>query len=450
MAALSKRGALNVEGYIGHIPVSLIEVVDDSDWIDLSFAENYTIRKDVLDIFRNAAATQFTENDLNWPHGFWGEARLLTALSSLFNTYFSPFEPVENVNVVLTAGAAGSLDSLAWSLCDPGQGILIPCPYHSGNIALFSSASTVSIARLGITGAFANFKLGAYEVFLNVHTGVVPIPVTVGSVDDVFGEGMIATLEKGLRNAPVPVKAVVVTNPHNPLGRCYSRKNLVELMQFCQCHNLHLISDEVFALSEHGCADLRQPRKFTSALAIDAAAHGCDASRVHVIWSMSKDLGATGARLGCVVTRSKDVRDSIALVSHISVSSLSILFARALLTSPQLHMIIQLNSSRLATAYERTRVFFEENSIEYLPCEVATFVLARLAPYSQTKEDEKAAVAFYQKAGILFFSAADYCMPPDFKGWMRVSFAVATERLDIAMDRLKAAYEIYIARGPLR
>lgn len=58
MAALSKRGALNVGGYIGHIPVSLIEVVDDSNWIDLSFAENYTIRKEVLDIFREAAATQ--------------------------------------------------------------------------------------------------------------------------------------------------------------------------------------------------------------------------------------------------------------------------------------------------------------------------------------------------------------------------------------------------------
>ncbi|KAI1749148.1 aminotransferase GliI-like protein [Xylaria castorea] len=422
MTALSKRGALNVGGYIGHIPVSLIEVVDDSNWIDLSFAENYTIRKDVLDVFRDAAATQTTEKDLNWPHGFWGEAGLLTALSSLFNTYFSTFGHVNNDNVVLTAGAAGSLDSLAWSLCDPGEGILIPCPYH----------------------------LGAYEVFLNVHTGVVPIPVSVGSLDDVFGEGMIPTLEKGLRDAPVPVKAVVVTNPHNPLGRCYSKKNLVDLMRFCQRHNLHFISDEVFALSEHGCADLRLPRKFTSALAIDAAAHGCDASRTHVIWSMSKDLGATGARLGCVVTRSREVRDSIALVSHTSVSSLSILFARALLTSPQLHTIIQLNSSRLAAAYERIRVFFEKNSIEYLPCEVTTFVLARLAPYSQTKEDEKAAVAFYQKAGILFFSAVDYCMPPAFKGWMRISFAVAPDRLGIAIDRLKAAYEIYIARGPSR
>ncbi|KAH8164037.1 hypothetical protein CIB48_g4208 [Xylaria polymorpha] len=403
MAALSKRGALNVGGYIGHIPVSLIEVVDDSNWIDLSFAENYTIRKEVLDIFREAAATQAIDQDLNWPHGFWGEARLLTALSSLFNTYFSPFEPVVNDNVVLTAGAAGSLDSLAWSVCDPGEGILIPCPYHSG----------------------------AYEVFLNVHTGIVPIPVSVSSLDDVFGEGMIPTLEKGLRDAPVPVKAVVVTNPHNPLGRCYSKKNLIELMQFCQRHNLHLISDEVFALSEHGCTDLRQPRKFTSALAIDAAAHGCDATRIHVIWSMSKDLGATGARLGCVVTRSKDVRDSIALVSHISVSSLSVLFARALLTSPQLHTIIQLNSSRLAAAYKRIRVFFEENSIEYLPCEVTTFVLAQLAPYSQTKEDEKAAVAFYQRP-------------------VSSSFQPLTTRLDVAMDRLKAAYKTYIDRGSLR
>ncbi|KAI0858312.1 aminotransferase GliI-like protein [Xylaria cubensis] len=419
MAELSKRGALNVEGYIRHIPVSLTELVDDSNWIDLSFAENYTIRKDVLDIFRDAVATRVTEKDLNWPHGFWGEEGLLTALSSLFNTYFSAFNHVNNDNLVLTAGAAGSLDSLAWSLCDPGEGILIPCPYHSG----------------------------AYEVFLNVHTGVVPIPVSVDSLDDVFGEGMIPTLERGLRGATVPVKAVVVTNPHNPLGRCYSKKNLIELMQFCQRNNLHFISDEVFALSEHGCTDLRLPRKFTSALAIDATAHGCDASRTHVIWSMSKDLGATGARLGCVVTRSKDVRDSIALVSHTSVSSLSILFARALLTSPQLHTIIQLNSSRLAAAYERIRVFFEENSVEYHPCEVTTFVLARLAPYSQTKEDEKAAVIFYQKAGILFFSAVDYCMPPTFKGWMRVSFAVAPERLDVAMNRLKAAYDIYLTRG---
>lgn len=140
-------------------------------------------------------------------------------------------------------------------------------------------------------------SLGAYEVFLSIHTGAVPVPVPVGSMDDIFGAGMIPTLEEGLRNAPVPIKAMVITNPHNPLGRCYSKENLILLMQFCQRHNLHLISDEVFALSEHGCSNLSKPRKFTSALAIDAAANGFDPTKVHVIWSVSKDLGATGARL---------------------------------------------------------------------------------------------------------------------------------------------------------
>ena len=138
---------------------------------------------------------------------------------------------------------------------------------------------------------------GAYEVFLSLHTNAVPVPVGIGSLDDVFGAGMVPTLERGLQEAGVPVRAVVLTNPHNPLGRCYSRQNLIDLMQFCQRHDLHLIADEVFALSEHGCEDLRQPRKFTSALAIDPAAQGCDAGRIHVVWSLSKDLGATGARI---------------------------------------------------------------------------------------------------------------------------------------------------------
>lgn len=60
MSALSKRGASNVATYIGHLPVSLIEVIDDSNWIDLSFAENYTIRQEVLEVFRDAAVNQVT------------------------------------------------------------------------------------------------------------------------------------------------------------------------------------------------------------------------------------------------------------------------------------------------------------------------------------------------------------------------------------------------------
>lgn len=146
-----------------------------------------------------------------------------------------------------------------------------------------------------------------------------------------------------------------------------------------------------------------------------------------------------------MVTRNKDVRDSIALVAHTSVSNLSILFARALLTSPQLPDLVQRNAMHLAAAYDRVRTLFEDSGIEYLPCEAATFVLARLAPHSQTRDDEKAAVDFYQRRGVLFFSATDDGMPSEYKGWMRVSFAIEPERLEIAIGRIREAYQAYIA-----
>ena len=96
------------------------------------------------------------------------------------------------------------------------------------------------------------------------------------------------------------------------------------------------------------------------------------------------------------------------------------------------------------SSYEKLKAFFEENSIEYLPCEATTFVLARLAPNAQTRDDERAAVTFYREAGVLFFTAADYRMPPGFRGWMRVSFAIEPERFRIAMERLKTAHQRYL------
>lgn len=56
MSVLSKRGTRNVDMYMSHLPISLVEVIDDSNWIDLSFAENYTIRKELLEINAQAAA----------------------------------------------------------------------------------------------------------------------------------------------------------------------------------------------------------------------------------------------------------------------------------------------------------------------------------------------------------------------------------------------------------
>ena len=119
------------------------------------------------------------------------------------------------------------------------------------------------------------------------------------SFDVSLGPGLIAALEEIYQTSPCPVKALVLSNPHNPLGRCYSRDGLEQCLKFCQQRNIQFVSDEVFALSVFSCPDITDPSPFVSVLSLHPISLSCDPERVHVVWSMSKDLAASGARLVC-------------------------------------------------------------------------------------------------------------------------------------------------------
>lgn len=104
------------------------------------------------------------------------------------------------------------------------------------------------------------------------------------------------------KNRPA-VRAVILTNPHNPLGFCYKRETIIAYMKFSEKWDLHLwvdkllmisphretdsvrIVDEIYALSlfepspSLGCT----PQPFVSCLSIDPRKEaGCDPARVHM------------------------------------------------------------------------------------------------------------------------------------------------------------------------
>lgn len=94
------------------------------------------------------------------------------------------------------------------------------------------------------------------------------------------------------------IKAVLLCNPHNPLSRCYPKKALLEVMEFCQEHGLHLIVDEIYGCLELGggeggfvsALELVEPLRREGAVKVEA-------SRVHVVWSASKVFGMSGFRV---------------------------------------------------------------------------------------------------------------------------------------------------------
>ena len=100
------------------------------------------------------------------------------------------------------AGVTSVIDALAWAICDDGEGIIIPQPFYTGF---------------------------AFDIPTRARGVVIPAPFQdiedYKGFDDVFDARMNAkTLANALEQAAskgIKAKAVILTNPHNPLGRCY-------------------------------------------------------------------------------------------------------------------------------------------------------------------------------------------------------------------------------------
>lgn len=199
-----------------------------------------------------------------------------------------------------------------------------------------------------------------FDFHLTLRTAVNILPVSCASLSSSVSSTLLSALDGAYDAAPERsrIKAVVITNPHNPFGQCYPREAIKGLLRWCGQRDLHFIGDEVYGLSE-----FRRPRNeegFVSALSVisetaeqrtelnggsgrslaktsgstsrpfsgdrdakptmnghslareepsgltssdmDNSDGGTeestiDVSRVHIIWSLSKDLGCSGLRI---------------------------------------------------------------------------------------------------------------------------------------------------------
>lgn len=79
-------------------------------------------------------------------------------------------------------------------------------------------------------------------------------------------------------------------NPHNPLGRCFTRDELTAIGHLAERHDLRILSDEIWSDIVY------RPAGFTSMLALDEAI----ASRTVVVHGFSKSFCLAGLRIGYV------------------------------------------------------------------------------------------------------------------------------------------------------
>jgi len=97
-----------------------------------------------------------------------------------------------------------------------------------------------------------------------------------------------------------------ICNPHNPLGRAWSLKELRDLVDFAERHKLSIVSDEVWGDMVHA------PRIHIPTACVSPYA----ASNTYTIYGFSKSHGLEGLRIGALVAPSPDELTKVLTLSH--------------------------------------------------------------------------------------------------------------------------------------
>lgn len=177
--------------------------------------------------------------------------------------------------IIVTNGGSEALNFAISTLCDDGDEIIIPEPYYAN--------------YNGFAGTF------------NINVVAVPSGIESG-----FALPAIEEFEKKITDK---TKAIIICNPGNPTGYLYSRDELQQLADIAKKHDIVIISDEVYR--EYVYDGGKQISMFEFPEVAD---------NVIVIDSESKRYSMCGARIGCMITRSKKIHDAAILFAQARLS----------------------------------------------------------------------------------------------------------------------------------
>lgn len=214
----------------------------------------------------------------------------------------------QNVNVnsediiVTTGGSEALLFALA-TITDPGDEIIIPEPFYANYHAFASSTSAT----------------------------VIPL---VSTIETAFALPNIEEVEKLITPK---TKAILICNPGNPTGYLYSEAEIKQLAGLIKKYDLYLIADEVYREFLYDGDDVHY-----SVMNLEDVQQN-----VIMVDSVSKRYSMCGARIGCLITKNKEVLATV------------MKFAQARLSPPTIEQIA------CEAAIDTPQSYFDEVIGEY-------------------------------------------------------------------------------------
>lgn len=290
-------------------------------------------------------------------------------------------------NVHVFNGATHALLMAMLCTMDPGDEILIPCPYYAAYIGMADVACV----------------------------GIVDVPVYEKDRFHVKAEN----LEKCLTPK---TKAILINSPSNPLGSVTPAEDLKQIADFAVAHDLWVIADEPY-----------------EALLYDGAKHVClgsfpgMAERTVICNSVSKTYAMAGFRIGyCVAPEEMCMQMTRVQSSMISSVAAPMQYAALeALTGPQDYV------AEMVAEYDKRRKIMVEglNRLKGFSClapEGAFYTFPNVTETGMNDRD----LAFYllENTGVVTVPGSAFGKYGE--GYLRVSYCTETEKIIEGLDRM--------------
>ncbi|XP_060213317.1 1-aminocyclopropane-1-carboxylate synthase 4-like [Lycium barbarum] len=313
--------------------------------------------------------------------------------------------------VVMAGGATGANETLMFCLADRGDAFLVPSPYYPG-----------------------------FNRDLRWRTGVQLLPISCKSSNS-FKITIEAVKEayENAQQANVKVKGLILTNPSNPLGTTLERDTLKNLLTFTNEHNIHLVCDEIYAATVF---DAPQFVGIAEIITNDEVTNRCiNKDLVHIVYSLSKDMGFPGFRVGIVYSFNDDVVNCARKMSSFGLVSTQTqhLLAAMLSDDEFVEEFLIESAKRLRKRHEKFTGGLEEVGIKCLKSNAGLFCWMDLRPLLKepTLEGEMTLWKLIINDVKLNVSPGSSFNCHE-AGWFRVCFANIDDQIvDIALMRIR-------------
>ena len=344
------------------------------------------------------AVRNFTNNTLAY-----AESPGMPLLINAVRNYYKELDvELSSNDVLITTGGSEALLLTCLSILDPYTEVIIPEPYYPN-----------------------------YTTFVHAAGGVIRALPT--SPEEGYRYADRKRIESLITKN---TRAILITNPGNPTGVVLDSREMRMIADVAKQHDLFLICDEVY---REFCYD----DKF----GVPTMAHFDDIDdNLVIIDSVSKRFSACGARVGCVVTKNKELQQAILKFcqSRLSVATIDQIGAAALYSVD--HSFFR--DSKEEYRKRRDLVVSRLRQIPGVMVEEpmgAFYVMASL-PVDDSDKFQRWLLQDFEDEGdtVMFAPGAPFYETPG-KGIneVRIAYVLNEKDLDRAMDLLAKGIERY-------